>query len=326
MSFARQFASRICPRRAFLRRFSSNVADKYLVTPKEANELVQGQGAVILDSTWFMPNSPRNGAKEFAAKRIPQARFFDLDAVASPHELGLMHMIPPPRVFADACEKFGISPATPVIIYDAHGVFSSPRGLFTFRTFNHEKSVILDGGLPRWEAEGLPVETSEPAVPTAVDYPTPEFNAGAIRSYEQMLANFTGKDTPTELVLDARPKNRFLGIDPEPRPSIRSGHMPKSVSLTFSLFLQNNNVNGKEFTTYLPPDKIREALVGAVGAERAQAIIDGKLPVITSCGSGMTAAIVWLGLRQLGVKDVSLYDESWTGYGMRESSPVVKGE
>ena len=93
---------------------------------------------------------------------------------------------------------------------------------------------------------------------------------------------------------------------------MRAGHMPGSVSLQFSLFLQNNNVNGKEFTTYLPPDKIREALIGAVGEERAQAIIDGKLPVITSCGSGMTAAIVWLGLRQLGVKDVSLYDEVCT--------------
>ncbi|KAI4528468.1 Rhodanese-like protein [Schizophyllum commune Loenen D] len=326
MSFARQFASKIFSGRTVLRRYSSDAANKYLVTPKEANELVQNQGAVILDSTWFMPNSPRNAAKEFQSKRIPQARFFDLDAVASPHELGLMHMIPPPRVFADACEKFGISRATPVIIYDAHGVFSSPRGLFTFRTFNHDKSVILDGGLPRWEAEGLPVETSEPVTPTAVDYPTPEFNAKAIRSYEQILANFTGKDTPTELVLDARPKGRWLGADPEPRPGMRAGHMPGSVSLQFSLFLQNNNVNGKEFTTYLPPDKIREALIGAVGEERAQAIIDGKLPVITSCGSGMTAAIVWLGLRQLGVKDVSLYDESWMGYAVRESSPIVTGE
>ncbi|TRM61433.1 Rhodanese-like domain-containing protein [Schizophyllum amplum] len=326
MSFARQFASKVTSGQTILRRYSSNAATKYLVTPQEANELVQHQGAVLLDATWFMPNSPRDPVKEFAEKRLPQARFFNLDKVATPSDKGLMHMMPTGRVFADACEKYGISPNTPVVIYDAHGVFSSPRGLFTFRSFNHENSSILDGGLPRWEAEGLPVETSEPTTPTAVDYPTPELNAKAITSYEQMLSKFTGKDSAEELILDARPKNRFLGIDPEPRPGLRSGHMPGAVSLTFALFLQKNTVNGKEFTTFLPPDKLRQALIDAVGEERAQLIIDGKLPVTTTCGSGMTAAILWLGLRQLGVKDISLYDESWMGYGARESSPVVTSD
>ncbi|KAJ7630706.1 Rhodanese-like domain-containing protein [Roridomyces roridus] len=304
-----------------------------LLSPNKLRSLLGSTNRVVLlDATWFMPNSPRLARAEFQGKRLPNAQFLDLDQVASSHPLGLKHMMPNGETFARACEKFGIGPSTHVVIYDAHGVFSSPRALFMFQSFGHRNSAILDGGLPRWEAEGLPLETGEfhESEVQETKYPIPSLDADVIKSYEQMVSNSTlvPLQTPgAELVLDARSRGRYLGMDPEPRPGLSSGHIPNSFSLPFNLFLQNTTAaNGVTYTTMLPKEQIRAAVIEAVGIERANSVFAAQMPVIASCGSGMTAAVLWLGLQLLEVKRTSIYDESWTGYSMRPSSKIAKAE
>ncbi|KAF9451775.1 Rhodanese-like protein [Macrolepiota fuliginosa MF-IS2] len=300
-----------------------------LLSPKQVHELSKSEPVALLDVSWFMPNSTRDAKVEFINKRLPGAQFLDLDQVASTHELGLKHMMPEPRVFAEACGRFGIQPSSQVVIYDSHGVFSSPRALFMFRAFGHQKSSILNGGLPRWIDEGLPLEGTQPQTPRVTNYAEPILDEHMIRSYEQMVSNSSldpTKDSSAELVLDARSKERYTGTAAEPRPGLSSGHIPNSFSLPFNTFLQKqiSNSDGSEYTTFLPQDALRRVLEGSVGHEQAQLIINGKKPIVTTCGSGMTAGVLWLGLRLLGVKNIALYDESWTGYAMRPSSQIVK--
>lgn len=277
-----------------------------------------------------MPNSPRNPYEEFLAKRIPGAQFLDLDLVASPHELGLKHMIPPSQVFADACENFGIESTSHVIIYDSAGVFSSPRALFMFRSYGHQKSSIINGGLPAWEAEGFTVDGGHPSKVKKTHYPIPSLESQFIRSYEQIAANSLADPSTTpdaELVLDARSRGRYLGTEPEPRLGLSSGHIPYSFSLPFANFLKTNTAsNGTKYTMFLPNEDLHKALTESIGVERADSILKGITRVVTSCGSGMTAGVLWLGLKLLGVKHPSLYDESWTGYASRSSSMIKKSQ
>ncbi|KAG5639324.1 hypothetical protein H0H81_004527 [Sphagnurus paluster] len=284
-----------------------------LLTPQQVHSL-QGNKLSLLDASWFMPNSPRQPQQEFLAKRIKGAQFLDLDVVASHHEMGLKHMMPQERVFADACANFGIEHDSHVVIYDTHGIFSAPRALFMFRTFGHYNSSVLDGGLPAWLAEGLPVESGPTARVTPTEYPTPTLRIDALRSYDQIVANSSIEPTANanaDLVLDARSRGRYLGIDPEPRPGLSSGHIPRSLSLPFNMFLQEKEgVDGMKYTTFLPPADVHNALKEAIGAERADLVLKGVLPVTTTCGSGMTAGVLWLGLKILGVERLSIYDEA----------------
>ncbi|KAG8688673.1 hypothetical protein FRC11_004983 [Ceratobasidium sp. 423] len=303
-----------------------------LFAPKDAHAAA---GAIFVDSTWFMPNVPRSGREEWKQRRIPGARFLDLDAVASEHPLGLKHMLPSGEVFAKACEEMGIEPSSQVILYDTHGVFSSPRALYMFKvcqitsslsesyspqSFGHEQAGILDGGLPRWEAEGLPIETGEPTKVQATKYAVPRLNESAVRSYEQIVANAKldpSTSSAAELVLDARPYGRFTGEQPEPRPGLSSGHMPHARSLPFSSLLESH-ATGKSYTTVLPRDKLEQVFDKAVGDNKHRSIV-------ASCGSGMTAGTIWLA-GQLLDKPVAIYDESWTGYAMRPESVIVKDD
>ncbi|KAI0082234.1 Rhodanese-like protein [Panus rudis PR-1116 ss-1] len=304
-----------------------------VLSPRQLLDIPSNEVA-ILDASWHMPNSPRNARKEFLQKRLPKARYLDLDEVASPHELGLMHMMPDGEVFAKACESLGISPSSHVVLYDTHGVFSSPRALFMFRAFGHHRSSILDGGLPHWEAHGCPTESGEPQPVARGKYPPLSLDTSVIRDYQQMIsnANYSPDDPAAQIVLDARPRGRYLGTDPEPRPNLPSGHIPHSFSLPFSLFLKTNTYKSTghsepiSYTTLRPTSEILEELRATLGDQRLQEIIEGKRGVVTSCGSGMTAGILWLGLKLLGVEKVQLYDESWTGYASRSESPIVKGE
>ncbi|KAJ7169646.1 Rhodanese-like domain-containing protein [Mycena filopes] len=304
-----------------------------LLSPTSLSRLLRTEAAktVVLDATWFMPNSPRIARSEFIARRIPSSQFLDLDEVASPHDLGLKHMLPSGEVFAQACEKFGIRPSTRVVMYDSHGVFSSPRALWTWKSFGHDNAAILDGGLPRWVAEGFPLENNSPQDSRKdAKYPVPSLNSRPVRSYEEIVSNsglVPFKTPEAELVLDARSRGRYMGTDPEPRPGLSSGHIPNSLSLPFNLFLENNVAkDGSSYTTLLPESKLRAAITDALGPERARSLFDGKVSVIASCGSGMTAAILWLGLQSLGVKQIAIYDESWTGYALRPSSTIEKSD
>ncbi|TEB39300.1 Rhodanese-like protein [Coprinellus micaceus] len=316
--------------RRTIRTFGHVSRTPLVLSPQEVNNLHHSKAPVaFLDATWFMPNSTRSAREEFLVKRIPGAQFLDLDTVASPHELGLKHMMPSNEVFAKACEELGVSPTSHVVLYDSHGVFSSPRALFMFRSFGHGKSSIMNGGLPRWADEGLPIDTEAPIQVKAVQYPAPTSTPRKhIRSYEDMVANSTFNPTSNanvELVLDARSRGRYLGTDPEPRPGLSSGHIPNSLSLPFNLFLQKNvSKEGIEFTTVLPPAEIRQVIEDVIGSDQVEDILSGQRSVVTSCGSGMTAGVLWLGLQLIGAKNVALYDESWTGYAMRSTSPIVK--
>lgn len=291
-----------------------------VISPKDLQSLVQSdeQAVSIVDTTWFMPNSPRKSAEEFFKQRIPGSQFLDLDKVASSHPLGLKHMMPSAQTFAQACGSMGIRPDSHVVLYDTHGVFSSPRALFMFKAFGHQFVSVLNGGLPRWATEGYKIDANPPATIPSVSYPTPSVSSGVTRDYEFMVSNarLDAKGDPTSsIVLDARPKGRFLGTDAEPRPEIRSGHMPNSVSLPFNAFLETRDgKDGAKYTVIRPREEIQSVLEDALGADLVQDIIDGQRSVTTTCGSGMTAGVLWLGLKLLGAKHISLYDESWTGY------------
>ncbi|KAG8826700.1 hypothetical protein FRC19_008155 [Serendipita sp. 401] len=214
----------------------------FLLTPTQAYTL-PSSSTKFLDTTWFMPNSPRNARQEFEKARIRGAKYFDLDEVASPNELGLKHMMPSSEQFKEACDQLGITKEDSVVLYDVHGVFSSPRALFAFKAFGHPKAFVLNGGLPAWRAAGLSVDESQlpSGEPVATGgsgaYPLPSMDPSIIRSYEQMLENTKRESEDAELVLDARPKARFMGSAPEPRAGLPSGHMPNSVSIPFTNLL-----------------------------------------------------------------------------------------
>jgi len=202
-----------------------------------------------------------------------------------------------------------------------------------FKAFGHPQVSVLNGGLLAWSAAGgeldavTPVEIEQPSSA----YPIPPLDEEVIRSYTQMFDNSRRSKDAAELVLDARSEGRFKGVDPEPRPSIPSGHMPHSISIAFNKLLTTNSFKGEIYTELLPPPELRGVLIRsfstsdtAEGDRMLQMILGGEKTVIVSCGSGMTAAIIWLALQELGTKGkVALYDESWTGYAQRPQSVIL---
>ena len=260
-------------------------------------------GVVVIDASWHMPATNRDGRREFLAGHIPGAAFFDLDAV-SDHTSPLPHMLPSPEDFASAMGALGVSNDVRVVVYDAAGLFSAPRLWWMLRIFGHEHVAILDGGLPKWTAEGRPLDTGE-AHPTARVF-KPHFNAAAVADVAQVRQAL---DSGSAQVLDARAAPRFLGQAPEPRAGLASGHMPGALNLPMTDLIADGRL--KE------PDALEAALTG-IG-------VSGDKPVITSCGSGVSAAVITLALARLGRPIGRLYDGSWTEWGGRSDLPVATG-
>jgi thiosulfate/3-mercaptopyruvate sulfurtransferase len=256
----------------------------------------------VLDGSWYLPGMKRNARAEFEAEHVPGAQFFDVDAIAD-RSTDLPHMLPPPDEFASAVGALGIGDGDMVVVYDGSGVFSAPRVWWTFRVFGHERIAVLDGGLPKWKREGLPVEKT-----VRTPHPkrfTARFRPELVRTLEQMKANAGAR---AEQVIDARSRGRFDGTEPEPRPGLKGGHIPGSRSLPFGELVTKEG-------TLADIEALRRAF------ERE---LDLAKPVVTTCGSGLTASILALGLHRIGRTDAAVYDGSWAEWGGREDTPIEK--
>jgi thiosulfate/3-mercaptopyruvate sulfurtransferase len=260
---------------------------------------------VVFDATKYLPNETKDGRAEFLRAHIPGARYFDIDVVADP-DTDLPHMVPTPGRFARLMASLGVSNASRLVFYDQKGLASAARGWWLMGLFGHDNAAVLDGGLPKWVREGRATEDGDPPAAAPATY-RPDYRAARLRGVGDLLANVT---TRAELVLDARAAGRFTGEVPEPRAGMRSGHVPGSASLPYTDLL---NADG----TFRPVEAVRTRL--------AQAGVDGTRPVVTSCGSGVTACILTLGMRLAGLPDGAVYDGSWTEWGGRADTPVETG-
>ncbi|KKX34141.1 3-mercaptopyruvate sulfurtransferase [Rhizobiaceae bacterium LC148] len=257
----------------------------------------------ILDASFYLPAQNRDADAEYAAGHIPGALRFDHDKVAD-HSTGLPHTVPSPEVFAEAVGKMGISEKDRIVVYDGPGIFSAPRAWWLFRTMGARQVFVLDGGLDGWKAEGRPLETEVPS-PAPATFKT-NFRVDKVIDFQTMLS-IVGEGS--RQIADARSAGRFAGTEPEPRAGMRSGHMPGARSLPSGTFSTSGKLR--------PLSELRQAIEDAG--------IDFGRPVITSCGSGITAAIITLALESLGHEDNALYDGSWSEWGSREDTPIVAG-
>ena len=259
----------------------------------------------ILDASWHMPAAGRDTRAEYEAAHIPGALFFDIEAIGDPSS-PLPHMAPSARDFAAAVQGLGVGDGHQVVVYDHSDVRSAARVWWTFRLMGKTDVAVLDGGFGKWRAEGRPVSDTAPAVAPGRFTPRPQ--PDLVRDRAQVARASVAGDPP---IVDARAPERFRGAAPEPRPGLRSGHIPGARNLPFGRLL---NADG----TMKAPDALR--------AEFQAAGVDLERPVITSCGSGITAAVLSLALERIGHRSHSLYDGSWTDWGSFPDLPIATGD
>lgn len=262
-----------------------------LVSTAWLAEHLDDANLVILDATWLLPPLNRDAKEEFALAHLRNAQFFDLDAI-SEQDTSLPHMLPKPEDFAAKVGALGAGDRTNIVAYDTLGIFSAARCWWMFKVFGHDEVAVLDGGLKAWMAEGRPVETGRARAVAPVKF-TARFRPDMVRSIDDVASG-------TAQIVDARPAPRFKGEADEPRPGVAKGHIPGSVNVPFGSL-----VNG-DGTLKSPAD---------LSALFSEAGIDESKPVVTSCGSGVTAALLSLCLTETGVKDHALYDGSWAEWG-----------
>ncbi|MGH7056631.1 MAG: 3-mercaptopyruvate sulfurtransferase [Acetobacteraceae bacterium] len=259
---------------------------------------------VVFDATMYLPHEGRDGHAEYLQGHIPGARFFDIDKIAdAPSDLP--HMLPTPGRFSRLIGVLGVGNRNRVVFYDQKGLASAARGWWMMGVFGHDQAAVLDGGLPKWRAEKRPLEEGEPPRRAPALF-RPDYRARRVRGIGDLLANL---DSRSELVLDARSASRFNGTAPEPRAGVRGGHIPGAANLAYGELLNPD-------ATFRPADALR-ARFAAAGA-------DGSRPVVTSCGSGVSATILTLGLTLAGLPPGAVYDGSWTEWGSRSDTPIER--
>jgi thiosulfate/3-mercaptopyruvate sulfurtransferase len=258
----------------------------------------------IVDATWFLPNSGRDPRAEFEQQHIPGAVFFDVDGVVDSNN-PLPHMLPSPEKFSSAMRELGLGDGNRIVVYDTTGtVMAAHRVWWTIRVFGHEDVAVLDGGLGKWVAEGRPVE--DMAARLSRRHFTSHVNNTLVRSREQILHNL---ETGREQVIDVRSAGRFNGTEPEPREGLRSGRIPGSMNLPFQKVLDMDNHG-----TMRPAAELKVIF--------EESGLDLSKPIVTSCGSGVTASTIAFALHMIGKDDVAVYDGSWTEWGADETCPI----
>jgi thiosulfate/3-mercaptopyruvate sulfurtransferase len=256
----------------------------------------------VADASWYLPQAGRNARAEYLSAHIPGAVFFDIDEL-SDDSSSLPHMLPPPAKFASRMRQLGLGDGNLIVIYDGQGIYSAPRAWWMLRAMGHKDVAVLDGGFPKWKREGRPIEDLVPN-----PYPrhfTPRPNNALVRNFSQLMGNLESR---REQVIDMRSAARFAGREAEPRAGVRPGHIPASFNVPYTEFSEPGGT--------LKP---REALMETFSRNG----VDTSRPSVTSCGSGITAAIGLLALAAIGAEDVALYDGSWAEWGAQPGAPVA---
>jgi thiosulfate/3-mercaptopyruvate sulfurtransferase len=261
-------------------------------------------GLSIVDASWYLPAQKRNAKTEYDAAHIPGAIFFDQDVVVDP-DAELPHALPSPEVFAQHAGSMGISADDTIVVYDGLGIFTAPRVWWMFRTMGVFQVYVLDGGFDRWKTEGRPVTSERTKIAPCVFHVN--FDEERVADLAEMRRIV---ETGESQIADARPPGRFAGVEPEPRADVRSGHIPGSKNVPALSLSENGKL--------LSINRLKETLQDAG--------LDLSKPIVTSCGSGVTAAVITLALESVGHTDNKLYDGSWTEWGGRSDTPVETGK
>lgn len=279
--------------------FGPLVTSEWLAHEGDATDVV------LFDASTYLPNEAKNGREEYLKAHIPGARFFDIDAFSDP-DTPLPHTVPSQGRFARLIGAEGVGNDSRVVVYDQKGLFSAARAWWLFRYFGHQNVAVLDGGLPKWLSEQRAIESGEPTAASERSFQT-NVHTRKLRGLGDVLNAIDRYDT---LILDARAANRFDGSTAEARPGVASGHIPGSHNLPYSRLLRSDH-------TFQPAEALRALF--------AEAGVDGNKALITSCGSGVTAAVLLLGLELAGLPEGALYDGSWTEWGGRQDTPKATG-
>ncbi|MCH2248810.1 MAG: 3-mercaptopyruvate sulfurtransferase [Cognatishimia sp.] len=278
---------------------------KTLVSTAWLNANLKDPDLRILDASWYLPTEARDPKAEFDESHIPGARFFDIEEI-SDHRSNLPHMVPPVEKFLSRIRDLGVGDGHQIVVYDGVGLFSAARVWWLFKLMGHDDIAVLDGGLPKWASEGRPVTGEPPVIRDRHMFARPRY---------EMVKDVTEVSRASKLmdytIIDARAADRFKGEAAEPRPGMRAGHIPNSRNVPFSTLLNADK-------TMKEPAELKAIFENAG--------VDLTKPAITSCGSGVTAAVLCLAMERFGKTDHSLYDGSWTEWGAFPTVPIATGD
>ncbi|MBG6163863.1 thiosulfate/3-mercaptopyruvate sulfurtransferase [Labrenzia sp. EL_195] len=277
------------------------MSDHPLVSTQWLADHLESPDLAVINA-WMPPVTHPDAPPVYPNAHVPGAVFFDVNEICDKTS-DLPHMLPQPHVFSSAMRKLGIGDGQTIVVYDDFGFYSAPRVWWTLRTMGAERVFVLDGGFPKWRAENRPVTDDVPRKPQS--HFTSRLNHGAVADLAEIRNTIRAS---SRQILDARSVDRFSGVAPEPRAGLRSGHMPSALNLPFTRLINESG-------TFRTKDELKQIY--------QEAGVDLEKPVTTTCGSGVTAAILTLGLTVLGARDLALYDGSWTDWGGREDTEIV---